>query len=81
MTGLDCRPEGSSFAGVSPLGYDEEFLFELVRISIVPLSITLDSVLLEASLKESPSRGYPTTLQMPAFVILSEAKNLMDSGT
>ena len=25
--------------------------------------------------------GCPTTLLMPAFVILSEAKNLMDSGT
>ena len=26
-------------------------------------------------------RGCPTTLLTPAFVILSEAKNLMDSGT
>jgi len=26
-------------------------------------------------------RGCPTTLLMPAFVILSEAKNLMDLGT
>jgi len=29
----------------------------------------------------APFRGCPTTLLTPAFVILSEAKNLMDSGT
>ena len=38
-------------------------------------------ITLSSPFRKGGLRGCPTTLLKPAFVILSEAKNLMDSGT
>ena len=44
MGGLDCTLEGRSFVEVASVGYNRKFPFELVRISIVPLTLALDAV-------------------------------------
>ena len=42
MTGLDRTLGGSSFGEALSLGFDEAFSIELLRISIVPLTLSLE---------------------------------------